>query len=126
MRFMEMVRKEQAVWHVDALDELVRDGTLTALPMLNDVSNPEQGRELLRREDVDSHQYTQMGYGKQGGHNDPLGLLHFHEELINRTWAAVQIVSSIGVIGAVAFWFARNWRGQDGLAPSMTGLIGDW
>lgn len=119
-RFAAMARQEQAVWHIDALGELAREGTLTAIPQLD---APPQDGQLLRREDFRGHYPTAYG-GKNN--KDPLGLLHFNEELISRTWAAVQIVSSVGVIGAVAFWFARNWRGQDGVAFSLTGLVGDW
>lgn len=127
-RFAAMSRHDQAVWHVDALGELVRSGELTNLPQLTSAPG-HRGRDgqgqLLRREDTD-HRYD-MAYGKQANH-DPLGLLRLNEELISKTWAAVQIVSSVGVIGAVAFWVARNWRGDgyQGLVVNVGGLLGDW
>lgn len=127
-RFAAMSRHDQAVWHVDALGELVRSGELTNFPQL--ISSPDkqaQGdqNQLSRMQDIDNH-YSQM-YGKQAN-NDPLGLLKFNEELISKTWAAVQIVSSVGVIGAVAFWVARNWRGDgySGMVVNVGGLLGDW
>lgn len=127
-RFAAMARQEQAVWHVDALGELVREGTLTAFPQLSDTAHiTAQEGQVLRREDVEPHHGGWPTAVKGGmNNNDPLGLLHFNAELISKTWAAVQIVSSVGVIGAVAFWFARNWRGQDSIACTLTGLVGDW
>lgn len=119
-RFAAIARQEQAVWHINALGELAREGTLTAFPKLD---APPQNVQLLRREDAHTHNSTAY-VGKNI--NDPLGLLHFNEGLVSKTWAAVQIVSSVGVIGAVALWFARNWRGQDGMAFSLAGLVGDW
>lgn len=126
-RFAAMSRHDQAVWHVDALGELVRSGELTNFPQLTSCPDTSsQHQQLLRKEEIDTHHY-QM-YGKQGQNDDPLGLLRFNEELISKTWAAVQIVSSVGVIGAVAFWVARNWKG-DGYSGAMFnigGLVGDW
>lgn len=127
-RFAAMSRHDQAVWHVDALGELVRSGELTSFPQLDSAPDSSSAsQQLLRKEDIDNHHY--QVYGKQGQNNDPLGLLRINEELISKTWAAVQIVSSVGVIGAVAFWVARNWRGDGGyggMVVNVGGLLGDW
>lgn len=62
---------------------------------------------------------------------DPLGVLAFGQTFRRQGWFALQLASSCGLIGAVAWWVMRNWAEvqeflgwtpQQGPVVSVTGL----
>lgn len=90
------------------------DGTLVA------VSSPGRGRtgKLEGRRRVAHH--------VERGREDPLGLLGVNERVGEAVWVVVRVVSGVGVVGAIAFWAMRGWRGEEGWGVGWEGLGIDW
>jgi hypothetical protein len=110
-RFEALARGERAVWLTQRLGECVADGTLVA------VSAPGRGRtgKSEGRRRVMHH----VGRGRE----DPLGLLGVHDRVGEAVWVVVRVVSGVGVVGAIAFWAMRGWRGEEGWGVGWEGLI---
>lgn len=102
------------MWLTERLGECVADGTLVA------VSSPGRGRagKSEGRRRVVHH----VGRGRE----DPLGLLGVNDRVGEAVWVVVRVVSGVGVVGAIAFWAMRGWRGEEGWGVGWEGLGIDW
>ncbi|CAG8118015.1 unnamed protein product [Penicillium olsonii] len=94
-RYTELARGERAVWLTERLGECVVDGSLVPLSQTPGFCGP----KTLR-----AHSYR-VGISPQ----DPLGVVGWVDDLGRRSWVLVQIVGSVGVVGGLALWLARNW-----------------
>lgn len=116
-RFETLARSERAVWLTERLGECVQDGTLVPIS---------QARQSQRRPDagvlVKEASYSRSkSSGSILNTRDPLGILAFNEDMKRRGIIALQLVSSFGIIGGLAFWINRNWQ------PSGASIWGlDW
>lgn len=107
-RFEALARGERAVWLTERLNECVQDGTLVPLSESRKRSESPTSGALVKQGTYSRRRNT---YTSLDCH-DPLGLLQFNAEMRRTGWAALQIVGSFGIIGGLAFWFAKNWHSE--------------
>ena len=107
-RYERLARGERATWLVEKMGEEVRDGRIAA----TDTSGA-----LIKNSEIDGH-YRSTSYAT----HDPLGLLRWNETMKTRGWVAVQVVSTVGVIGGLALWLAKSW----GLTSSLHEWVEGW
>ena len=119
-RYEVLARGERAVWLTERLGECVADGTIvpvapdSALTMARRPpgSSPEAFRPNLKPL-AEAKRWTVQDP------RDPLGLLHYNDELRRQGWLALQVVGGLGVIGSLAVWIARNWN-------TLSGDLASW
>jgi hypothetical protein len=121
-RYEALARQERAIWLTERLGECVIDGTLVPINR-----TPGVGIEVLEKDAAGAlvkprQRYSASCYGTTAiDRHDPLGLLRWNDKMKQNGWIAIQIIGSFGVIGGLAYWFARNWGiGSQGL------LEGNW
>ncbi|KAI0437663.1 hypothetical protein F4803DRAFT_537669 [Xylaria telfairii] len=108
LRYEALSRGERAVWLTEKLHECVKDGTLVA---------------TSRREGTNSggrRRGGRHGASKTQKHQDPLGLLQVAADLKATGWKAVEVLSSLGLVG-LAFWISRH-----GWPTKAAELIDEW
>ena len=112
-RYEAITRGERAVWLKEKLSE---NSTNNALIRPQDSTAPDSSAEasLPRASRMTIHR----GFADAG---DPLGLLKWNDAMKRRGWIAVQMIGSVGVLGAMAVWVARTWS-----SDSHTGWHWDW
>ncbi|KAI0976424.1 Septin-domain-containing protein [Xylaria arbuscula] len=91
LRYDALARGERAVWLTEKLHECVQDGTLVV------ANGP---REVSRMG-------KQCAPSKTQPHQDPLGLLQVTADLKAKSWMAVEVLGSVGVVG-LALWASRH------------------
>ena len=100
-RYEAIARGERAVWLKEKLVENSTDNALictrnsVAAGPSTEAGLPGAGRMTARRGLADA--------------GDPLGLLKWNDAMKRRGWIAVQMLGSVGVLGAMAVWVARTW-----------------
>lgn len=141
LRFEKLARGERAVWLTERLNECVQDGTLvpassarqsSAQSSVNDTSFG--GKSGYSRKKA-----KELRESNIGGFNraDPLGLVKLNEEMQRRSWAALQIVGSFGILGGLAWWWSKGgWNGgYTSMGPDLEGqssvggslgVVGEW
>lgn len=97
-RYESLARGERAVWLVDKVGEEVKQGSLVPVSRLNASAKCTSPR---------------CGFRSGANAHDPLGLLHWSDTLQNRSFLALQIVGSLGVVGGLTLWLAK----LNGLGP---------
>jgi hypothetical protein len=103
-RFEALARGERAVWLTERLNECVQDGTLVPLSEVRQRNgSPTEG--VLTRRGACSRRSVR---GTSLDMQDPLGLMQLKAQVKRTGWAAIQIMGSFGVIGALAIWWART------------------
>ncbi|ESZ95099.1 hypothetical protein SBOR_4510 [Sclerotinia borealis F-4128] len=116
-RFEVLARSERAVWLTERLGECVQDGTLVPISQARRPQRSSGAGDLVKR---GSYSRTAPS-GPILNTHDPLGILELNEDLKRRGIIALQVVSSFGIIGGLAFWINRNWQ------PSGASIWGlDW
>lgn len=125
-RFEALARGERAVWLTERLSECVQDGTLVPLSEVQKNSDSRRAGPVTRQGN-----YSRKGHRHNNSldRHDPLGLVQLNAEMQRRTWAALQIVGSFGIIGGVALWFARSWNPESdsiNWGVDWTRLMADW
>ncbi|QSZ35014.1 hypothetical protein DSL72_007876 [Monilinia vaccinii-corymbosi] len=116
-RFELLARSERAVWLTERLGECVQDGTLVPISQARQTQRSSDSGALVKRESYS----RAASSGAILNTHDPLGILEFNEEMKRRGIIALQLVSSFGIIGGLAFWINRNWQPN---GASIWGL--DW
>ncbi|TAQ85780.1 hypothetical protein B7494_g5895 [Chlorociboria aeruginascens] len=120
-RFEDLARSERAVWLTERLGECVQDGTI--IP----ISEAQQPKFSSSGTLVKPGTYSRRNSHKSLNTNDPLGLLQLNSDMKRRGWIALQIVSSCGIIGGLAFWITKNWQGSGDWGEHWTGWrVADW
>ncbi|KAF7937234.1 uncharacterized protein EAE98_001548 [Botrytis deweyae] len=115
-RFETLARSERAVWLTERLGECVQDGTLVPISQARQPQWNSDTGALVKR-----GKYSRTSSNSILNANDPLGILEFNEDMKRRGIIALQVVSSFGIIGGLAFWINRNWQ------PSGASIWGlDW
>ncbi|KAF5873486.1 putative heat shock protein [Botrytis fragariae] len=115
-RFETLARSERAVWLTERLGECVQDGTLVPISQARQPQWNSATGALVKR-----GKYSRTSSNSILNTNDPLGILEFNEDMKRRGIIALQVVSSFGIIGGLAFWINRNWQ------PSGASIWGlDW
>ncbi|TGO54441.1 hypothetical protein BCON_0107g00290 [Botryotinia convoluta] len=115
-RFETLARSERAVWLTERLGECVQDGTLVPISQARQPQWNSDTGALVKR-----GKYSRTSSNSILNTNDPLGILQFNEDMKRRGIIALQVVSSFGIIGGLAFWINRNWQ------PSGVSIWGlDW
>ncbi|RDW71047.1 hypothetical protein BP6252_07610 [Coleophoma cylindrospora] len=109
LRFEQVARNERAFWLTERLGECVQDGTIVPLSQARQMSFPGDSSALTKR---DGRRHDKH-YGSLDPH-DPLGLLQLNADLKKRGILTLQVVSSFGIIGGLAFWISRGWQSGNG------------
>ena len=125
-RFEALARGERAVWLTERLNECVQDGTLVPISATGRRSESSIAGQLVRQGAAYSQRSNR---GASLNRQDPLGLVQLNEEMKRRSWAALQIVGSFGIIGGLAIWLARNWHSENETLAwgfDWTRLTMDW
>lgn len=112
-RYASLTRGERAVWLTERLGECVADGSLVPLsqtPGFRDLHCPAGEKISTDFQPIRSHVGSGSAYRFAGlNPHDPLGVVGWIDDLGHRSWVLVQIVGSVGVMGGLALWLARNW-----------------
>lgn len=125
-RFEALARGERAVWLTERLNECVQDGTIVPISAAGRRNDSPISRELVKQGGAYSRRAAR---GTSLDCYDPLGLLQLNSEMKRRSWAALQIVGSFGIIGGLAIWLARNWNSENesfAWGFDWTRLMMDW
>ncbi|KAI8947328.1 hypothetical protein F4801DRAFT_561058 [Xylaria longipes] len=109
LRYEALSRGERAVWLTEKLHECVQDGTLVAASQGKGTNSGGRRRRGGR-----------YGASKTQQHQDPLGLLQVAADLKATGWKAVEVLSSLGLVG-LAFWISRH-----GWPTQAVELIDEW
>jgi hypothetical protein len=109
LRYEALARGERAVWLTERLNECVQDGTLVPLSQARPRSESSNSGQLVKQGTYS----RKPNRGTSIDRNDPLGLVQLNEEMQRRSWAALQIVGSFGIIGGLAIWIARGWTAEN-------------
>lgn len=106
-RYASLARGDRAVWLTEKLSECVIDGSLVPISktpgfcgLYTPSSEKHPGLHPMR---------SSADYQVSLSHTDPLGIVGWVDDLGRRSWALVQIVGSVGVVGGLALWLARTW-----------------
>jgi len=88
------------VWLTERLGECVQDGSIIPLSQ-------------ARQRDADNGHLVRQGtYCRRDRKGvdvvDPLGLLELNREMKRRGWVAVRVLSGMGILGGLAWWW---WEG---------------
>ncbi|KAI1419835.1 Septin-domain-containing protein [Xylaria sp. FL1777] len=97
LRYETLARSERAVWLTEKLHECVQDGALVAATKLRETRN-------RRRRGTSSKRHASS---KTRQHQDPLGLLQMAADLKIKSWMAVEVLGSLGMVGLV-LWVSRH------------------
>jgi hypothetical protein len=104
-RFENLAKSERAIWLTERLGECVQDGTIVPLSRARPTQHPAY-KDLAS---TYSLKRNSSGYEAMNPH-DPLGLLQLNEDLKRKGWFVLQVVSSLGIIGGLAFYISRSWQ----------------
>lgn len=98
-----LARRERADWLLRKMSEEYGAGRLVAAGDLD--------RRPFSLQDKDNlglpHTHKQKGFSTEA-HRDPLGLVEVAANMKARSWDAVQLLGSLGLLGGLAFWATRQ------------------
>lgn len=110
-RYASLARGDRAIWLTEKLSECVVDGSLVPISRTPgfcglQIPTPEKGSGAAMK----THPGTPSTYrvARLSTH-DPLGVVGWIDDLGRHSWAIMQVVGGVGVVGGLAFWFARAW-----------------
>jgi hypothetical protein len=123
-RFESLVKGERAVWLTERLNECVQDGTIVPLSEARQRNDLSTEGALTRRGTCSRRCVSGTSLDMQ----DPLGLMQLQAQVKRTGWAAIQIMGSFGVIGALAIFWARtrNQEGESSWGFEWAKLFMDW
>lgn len=130
-RFEALARGDRAVWLTERLNECVQDGTLVPVSQSN-TNRVSWSAETTEGRIVKQESYSRVSRNRSSGlefsQHDPLGLLQLNTEMRRKSWAAVKIVSGVGIIGGLAFWLTGRWHSDNewDWTWGWGNLIADW
>lgn len=107
-RYERLARNERAVWLIERMGEEVREGQV--IPFDNKTTALIQQEHAEKGVALSPSAVYQM--------HDPLGFLQWRDSMRTRSWLALQVVGSFGVVGSLAFWLAKSW--------GWTVTLSDW
>lgn len=103
-----LARRERAEWLLRKMSEEYGAGRLVAAGDLDRRPLSLQDRENLGL----FRTRRQKGFSAEA-HQDPLGLVEVTANMKARSWDAVQLLGSLGLLGGLAFWATRQvWCAQ--------------
>lgn len=102
-RFASLAQGERAVWLTERLGECVHDGTIVAVQRGGTVA-------VMPSASAASSSSSSLSKRTAIDRRDPLGLLQLHAEVKRQSWAALQVVGSVGVLGGLAYYITRSWQ----------------
>ena len=115
-RFDQLARSDRAVWLTERLGECVQDGTIVPVS----VSRPSRPAStydiydvngvLVEKQETYSRKKRRDGSSSGVDPHDPLGLLRLNADVRRKGWVALQLVSSLGVLGGLAYYMTRSWQ----------------
>ena len=109
-RFEKLARSERAVWLTERLGECVQDGTIVPVSRCTRSSSSSAALSfdgtMIKQETTHSRRRRAAGVDP----HDPLGLLQLNAEVKRKSWIALQVVSSLGVLGGLAYYITRSWQ----------------
>lgn len=109
-RYASLARGDRAIWLTEKLSECVIDGSLVPISKTSGFCGlrmPPPGEQSPR---LHGHKLRYPAdYQVSMSHHDPLGIVGWIDDLGRKSWAIVQIVGSVGVVGGLALWLARTW-----------------
>ncbi|KAI9742805.1 MAG: hypothetical protein M1818_003534 [Claussenomyces sp. TS43310] len=124
-RFEALARGERAVWLTERLNECVQEGSLVPTSQITKSHGSSKSGSLTKQGTYS----RRANRGSSLDRHDPLGLVQLNAEMQRRTWAALQIVGSFGILGGVAIWLARSWNAEsDNISWGLdwTRAMSDW
>jgi hypothetical protein len=125
-RFEALARGERAVWLTERLNECVQDGTIVPISAARRRNDSPISRELVKH----GAAYARCtARGASLDQYDLLGLIELNADMKRKSWAALQILGSFGIIGGLAIWLARNWNSENesfAWGFDWTRLMMDW
>ncbi|KAJ8127985.1 hypothetical protein O1611_g5653 [Lasiodiplodia mahajangana] len=110
LRYETLCCGSRAVWLTEKLHECVQDDALVAVGGPGEAISKGHGGARSGR----------YGASETQHHQDPLGLLQVTADLKARGWMAIEVLSSLGVVG-LAFWISRH-----GWPTKAVELIDEW
>jgi len=116
-RYETLARSERAVWLTERLNEVVQDGTLVPVARRSRSSSGPQ--DQVRQKPASRRRRSSS---KTLQHQDPLGLLEVAADLKTKSWLALEVLGSLGVIGGLAFWVTRQY----GYSQSYEWVANEW
>ena len=110
-RFEQLAHGERAVWLTERLGECVKDGTI--VPVSRGARSSSSSAALsfegtMVRQETTTYSRKRRAAGVDP--HDPLGLLQLNAEVKRKSWIALQVVSSLGVLGGLAYYITRSWQ----------------
>lgn len=126
-RFEQLAHSERAVWLTERLGECVQDGTIVPVSRHHRSSyDAYDGLLVEKSPETYYSRKRRAGTARGGGGavdpHDPLGLLRLNSDVRRRSWIALQVVSSLGVLGGLAYYITRSWQ----VAESESGGVWEW
>jgi hypothetical protein len=123
-RFDALARSERAVWLTERLGECVQDGTIVPLSQAPHRQSQDSWTNALVKQSGGTYiRHREETRVRELDIRDPLGLLQMNEELKRKGWIALQVVSSFGILGGLAFLVTRYRNGVE----NEFGFLGlDW
>lgn len=120
-RYDQLAKGERAIWLTERLGECVQDGTI--IPISEARKNNNEYSSVLVRQGYSRGKERELGGIDR---QDPLGLLQLNAEVKRKGWAAVKLLSGVGVLGGLAFWVVRTFQGSESHAI-ISGLgVKEW
>ncbi|KAI0432221.1 Septin-domain-containing protein [Xylaria sp. FL1042] len=114
LQYETLARGEQAVWLTEKLHEYVQNGTLVVASGPREAES--RGRRGIRR--------GRHVVSKTQQHQDPLGLLQVAADLKAKSWMAVEVLGSLGMVG-FALWVSRHeWPTKAKAIELVDGWLG--
>ncbi|KAJ5901145.1 hypothetical protein N7504_007138 [Penicillium tannophilum] len=110
-RYASLARGDRAIWLTEKLSECVVDGSLVPISKTPgfcglQIPTHEKGSGAAMK----AHSGTPSTYRVASfSSHDPLGVVGWIDDLGRHSWAIMQVVGGVGVVGGLAFWFARTW-----------------
>ncbi|KAH8894765.1 hypothetical protein GQ53DRAFT_682273 [Thozetella sp. PMI_491] len=117
-QYESLATSERAIWLTERLNECVLDGQLVPASRARRGrrASVEMLREKIRRKLGESASTT------TAAHQDPLGLLEVAADLRHKGLLALELLSSLGVLGGLALWVSKHyWHFQ-----AYEWILGEW
>lgn len=105
-RYESLTRRDRSLWLTKRLEECIAEESsaqnqeMALVPTSHDRDQP-KGKRVA-------------SFPLRSSSSDPLGLMSWNEEMRGRGWIALQVLGSVGALGAFTIWVMRSWGGSTG------------